>query len=109
MLWGTPKSLALRRWLTSFAGAIRSPALHRMHLFTFTHVGVPEALGSQDGSSRRMDAWTPPSDPNALPFELRRELPQALAHAVRKALEEKGLTEEEILADFEPFRQARSR
>ncbi len=52
--------------------------------------------------------YIPLSDTIELPFELRKELQQALARSVRQALEEKGFTEEEILEDFDRFRKRRS-
>ncbi|HED03819.1 MAG TPA: hypothetical protein ENI60_03510 [Candidatus Fraserbacteria bacterium] len=48
--------------------------------------------------------YLPFSHTEELPFELRKELQQTLARSVRQALEEKELTEEDILADFERFR-----
>lgn len=50
--------------------------------------------------------YLPLSDADQLPFELRKEMQRALASSVRQALEEKGLTEEEILEDFERFRKS---
>jgi PHD/YefM family antitoxin component YafN of YafNO toxin-antitoxin module len=40
-----------------------------------------------------------------LPFELRKELQVSLARSVRQAMEEKGITEEEILEGFERSRK----
>ena len=42
-----------------------------------------------------------------LPFEFRKELMLALVTKVRKSLQEHGLTEQDILSDFETTRQAR--
>ena len=56
---------------------------------------------------RAAGLYLPLSHTEELSFELRKELQQTLARSVRQALEEKELTEEEILADFEHFRSAR--
>jgi hypothetical protein len=42
-----------------------------------------------------------------LPFEFRKEFMLALVTKVRKSLQEHGLTEQDILSDFETTRQAR--
>ncbi len=49
--------------------------------------------------------YLPLSATDDLPFELRKELQLTLARAVRQALEEKGIAEEEILEDFERSRK----
>lgn len=51
--------------------------------------------------------YLPLTDANSLPLELRRELQLAIAEAVRRSLQERGFTEEEILEDFERFRERR--
>ena len=53
--------------------------------------------------------YLPLEEAERLPFELRKELQQALARSVRQALEAKGLGEEEILEDFERFRRSKGR
>lgn len=51
--------------------------------------------------------FLPLTNPGDLPLELRKEIQTALAESVREALEEKGIAEEEVLADFEGFRKRR--
>jgi antitoxin (DNA-binding transcriptional repressor) of toxin-antitoxin stability system len=53
--------------------------------------------------------FVPVEEPSSLPWDLRRELLQTLTEQLRKKAEEKGLTEEEVLARFEEFRKARRR
>lgn len=50
--------------------------------------------------------YIPLEDVDSLPLELRKELQTAIAESVRRSLEAKGITEEEILEDFERFRTA---
>ncbi len=51
--------------------------------------------------------FVPVEDPASLPWDLRRELLQALTEQLRQKAEEKGLTEEEAIARFEAYRKAR--
>jgi antitoxin (DNA-binding transcriptional repressor) of toxin-antitoxin stability system len=51
--------------------------------------------------------FVPVEDPASLPWDLRRKLLQALTEQLRKHAEERGLTEEEVLARFEAYRKAR--
>ena len=46
---------------------------------------------------------------NTVPFEFRKDLFVTLTESIKKALEKKGITEEEILEDFEKFRKTRRR
>lgn len=48
-----------------------------------------------------------PVDADVMPVELRTELLSHLGEKNRRLLEEKGLTEEKILADFEASRKTR--
>lgn len=56
---------------------------------------------------RLVGFFVPVEDPSALPWDLRRELLAALTEQLRQKAEEKGLTEEEALARFEAYREAR--
>jgi len=49
--------------------------------------------------------YIPLEETQDLPFELRKELQLSLARSVRQAMEEKGLTEEEVLEGFERSRK----
>jgi len=49
--------------------------------------------------------YLPLGETQDLPLELRKELQVSLARSVRQALEEKGITEEEILEGFERSRK----
>jgi PHD/YefM family antitoxin component YafN of YafNO toxin-antitoxin module len=49
--------------------------------------------------------YLPLDETQDLPLELRKELQVSLARSVRQALEEKGITEEEILEGFERSRK----
>ena len=49
--------------------------------------------------------YLPLEETQDLPLELRKELQVSLARSVRQALEEKGITEEEILEGFERSRK----
>jgi len=49
--------------------------------------------------------YLPLEETQDLPLELRKELQVSLASSVRQALEEKGITEEEILEGFELSRK----
>jgi len=49
--------------------------------------------------------YLPLDEVDQFPFDLRKDLQQALASSVRQGLEERGLNEEEILEDFERFRK----
>jgi PHD/YefM family antitoxin component YafN of YafNO toxin-antitoxin module len=49
--------------------------------------------------------YLPLEETRDLPLELRKELQVSLASSVRQALEEKGITEEEILEGFELSRK----
>jgi len=53
--------------------------------------------------------FIPVEDPSNLPFDLKRELLLLLTERLRKKAEEKGLTEEKVLAQFEEFRASRGR
>jgi antitoxin (DNA-binding transcriptional repressor) of toxin-antitoxin stability system len=53
--------------------------------------------------------FVPVEDPASLPWDLKRELLQALTEQLRKKAEEKGLTEEDAIARFEAYRKARRR
>jgi antitoxin (DNA-binding transcriptional repressor) of toxin-antitoxin stability system len=53
--------------------------------------------------------FVPVEDPASLPWDLRRELLATLTEQLKKKAEEKGLTEEEVLARFEAHRKARRR
>jgi len=46
---------------------------------------------------------------NSVPFELRKDLFVTLTESIKKGLERRGITEEEILEDFEKFRKTRRR
>jgi len=48
-----------------------------------------------------------PSPEASLPLELKRELFPAFSEQTRQALEREGVSEEEVLADFEAFRSSR--
>lgn len=48
-----------------------------------------------------------PTEGEDLPFDLRREMQTVLVEAIRRSLQERGLIEEDILADFEASRKAR--
>jgi hypothetical protein len=50
-----------------------------------------------------------PATGAALPLEIRKDLFDALTREIRSAMQGRGLTEEEILADFEKARKARRR
>ncbi len=49
--------------------------------------------------------YLPLEETRDLPFELRKELQLSLARSVRQAMEEKGITEEELLEGFERSRE----
>jgi antitoxin (DNA-binding transcriptional repressor) of toxin-antitoxin stability system len=51
--------------------------------------------------------FVPVEDPASLPWDLRRELLAALTEQLKQKAEEKGLTEEDALARFEAYREAR--
>lgn len=57
----------------------------------------------------RVTGFYLPIQGEALPIELRRDLQIAIAEIIKKSLEEKGLSEEDILEDFEKFRNSRRR
>lgn len=47
-----------------------------------------------------------PSPTESLPLQLKKEIFPVLSDQVRLALSERGVTEEEVLADFEAYRSA---
>lgn len=49
--------------------------------------------------------YLPLEETQDLPFELRKELQLSLAWSVRQAMEEKGISEEELLEGFERARE----
>ena len=51
----------------------------------------------------------PFNDPDHFPVDLRRELLIQLGDYIRRTLEEKGISEEEVLDDFAAHRKGRSR
>ncbi len=53
--------------------------------------------------------FIPAEDPSSLPWDLRRELLLTLTEQLRQKAQEKGLTEEKVLARFEAYRKARRR
>lgn len=51
--------------------------------------------------------YVPLDDPDQLPDDLRRDLISAVGRYISGALEAKGVSEEEILEDFDAFRRRR--
>ena len=51
--------------------------------------------------------YVPLDEIDSLPLELRKELQMANAESVRHSLKQRGYSEEDILEDFENFRQRR--
>lgn len=51
--------------------------------------------------------YIPLTDPSHLPVELRRELFVQISDRIAQKLKDKGITEEEILDDFEAYRKDR--
>ena len=45
-----------------------------------------------------------PYDNENLPFDMKKQLQQFLAHALKESLDKQNITEEDILADFEASR-----
>jgi hypothetical protein len=51
--------------------------------------------------------YVPLDDPSQIPDDLRRDLISAVGRYIAGVLEEKGVSEEEILGDFDAFRRHR--
>jgi len=51
--------------------------------------------------------YLPLQQVDSLPLELRREFQLAIAESIRRSLKKRGVSEEEILEDFERFRRRR--
>jgi hypothetical protein len=50
-----------------------------------------------------------PIEPDSFPFELRKELIDKLGESISRSLEDKGITEEKLIEEFEAFKKNRSR
>jgi len=50
-----------------------------------------------------------PIEPDSFPFALRKELIDKLGESISRSLEDKGITEEKLIEEFEAFKKNRSR
>ena len=53
--------------------------------------------------------YLPIEHPESFPWELRKDILIRLGESISRSLEEKGITEEKLLADFNAFKKTRRR